>query len=114
MPTPGSSQPPPAPGNPRDPDILHSATLTIEPQGDLLKLTYAGNLSDTLKPGNDQGLVSRWSSSKLTSRYETTSRKVSQVYQVRGDGRLLVTVKLNPNEGPTLVHKRVFDRADVP
>ena len=72
---------------------------------------YGGGRSDTLKRGNDQGLVSRWSARKLTTRYETTSRKVSQVYQVRRDGTLLVTVKLNPKRGPTVVHKRVFERA---
>jgi hypothetical protein len=112
LPIPGSGQPPPVAGSARDPAILHSASLTIEPAGEALRLVYDGGHSDTLKPGNDQGLVSRWSRRKLTSRYETTSRKVSQVYEVRSDGRLLVTVKLNPDQGPTLVHKRVFDPVD--
>jgi hypothetical protein len=114
LPTPGGGQPPPVAGNPRDPKVLHSTTLTIRPVGDDLELTYAGAQSDRLKRGDDQGLISRWSDRKLTSRYATTSRKVSQVYEVRSDGRLLVTVKLNPNDGPTLVHKRVFDPADPP
>ena len=112
LPTPGSTTPMPAAGMAKDPHILHAADLTIEPAGDALTLDYGGGRIDTFKRGNDQGLVSRWSARKLTTRYETTSRKVSQVYEVQRDGRLLVTVKLNPNQGPTLVHKRVFDRAE--
>ena len=112
LPTPGSTTPMPSAGAAKDPHILHAADFTIEPAGDALTLDYGGGRSDTLKRGNDQGLVSRWSARKLTTRYETTSRKVSQVYEVQRDGRLLVTVKLNPNQGPTLVHKRVFERAE--
>lgn len=111
LPVPGSNPPVQAAGSPRDPRVLHSATLIIEPEGEALRLVYGNGQSETLKRGNDQGLVSRWSDRKLTTRYETTSRKVSQVYQVRRDGRLLVTVKLNPSRGPTVVHKRVFERA---
>lgn len=113
MPLPGvgGGNPPPVPGNSRDPKVLRCGELSIEPDGDRLRLNYDQLGSETLERGNDQGLVSRWSKRKLTTRYETTSRKVSQVYQVRRDGRLLVTVRLNPNQGPTVVHKRVFDPA---
>ena len=51
-----------------------------------------------------------FSQRKLTSKYQTTTRKVSKTFEMRSDGRLLVTVKLNPNQGKTIVHKRVFDR----
>lgn len=112
LPRSGGAQLPRA-GSPRDPTILQSATLTISaPDDDRLQLTFDGDQRETLKRGNDQGLTSRWSARKLTSRYQTTSRTVSQVYELRRDGRLLVTVKLNPKQGPTLVHKRVFERAD--
>ena len=114
LPTPGSTPLPSAPGSAPDPTVLHTPTLTIEPGEDELTLVYAGGERETLKRGDDQGLISQWSSSRLTSRYETTSRKVSQVYQVQRDGSLLVTVRLNPNQGSTLVHKRVFDRAGPP
>lgn len=112
LPGSGGGQLPSAPGSARDPRVLQTATLGIEPAADELTLTYAGNQKETLERGDDQGLISRWSGRKLTTRYETTSRKVSQTYEVQRDGSLLVTVKLNPNQGPTLVHKRVFDRAD--
>lgn len=111
LPSVGGGDPPPVPGNPRDPKVLRCGELTIEPAGDRLRLNYDRLGSETLERGNDQGLISRWSKRKLTTRYETTSRKVSQVYQIRRDGRLLVTVRLNPNQGPTVVHKRVFDPA---
>jgi hypothetical protein len=111
MPLPGvgSGRLPPVAGNARDPKVLRCTELRIEPAGDALHLNYGTAGSDTLQRGNDQGLVSRWNKRKLTSRYETTSRKVSQTYEVRRDGRLLVTVRLNPNQGPAVVHKRVFD-----
>jgi hypothetical protein len=101
-------------GNPQDPKVLRSAELIIEPLGDDLQLRFTSLGTETLKRGNDQGLVSRWSARKLTTRYETTSRKVSQVYEVRRDGHLLVTVKLNPNQGPSVTHKRVFERVSEP
>ena len=113
IPLPGNGSAPQSSGGAPDPKVLRTAELTIEPQGDNLHLSFGEAGSDTLKPGNDQGLVSRWNPRKLTSRYETTSRKVSQVYEVQKDGRLLVTVRLNPNSGPTVVHKRIFDRADT-
>lgn len=101
-------------GSAQEPKVLRATELTIEPLGDALHVSYAQVGSDTLKRGNDQGLVSRWNDRRLSTRYETTSRKVSQEFEVRRDGRLLVTVKLDPNEGATVIHKRVFDPATAP
>jgi len=101
-------------GNPQDPDVLRAPELVIEPVGDDLQLTFVGVGSTTLERGNDRGLVSRWDRDRLTSRDETTSRKVSQEYEVRRDGTLLVTVKLNPNQGATTIHKRVFEKVGAP
>jgi hypothetical protein len=113
MPIPsGGSGLPTIAGNPQDPKVLRTAELTIEPAGDELRLRYAGVGTETLKRGNDQGLVSRWSARRLNTGYETTSRRVSQVYQIRRDGRMEVTVTLRPNQGARTVYKRVFDRAD--
>lgn len=110
LPTGGGDGLPPVAGTAKDPKVLRSTTLTIEPADSELRLGYDGGQSETLKRGDDQGMFSRWNRRKLTSRYETTSRTVSQVYQVQRDGSLLVTVKLNPDQGPKTVHKRVFDR----
>lgn len=115
MPLPGTNTALPAvAGTARDPGVLRCTELIIESRGETLHLGYQGVGADTLKRGNDQGLVSRWGARKLTTHYETTSRKVSQAYQVQRDGSLLVTVKLNPNTGPTVVHKRVFDPVTTP
>lgn len=112
MPLPRSSAGlPTVAGNPQDSKVLSCTELTIEREGDRLRLDYGGAGSETLQRGNDQGLVSRWSARKLTTGYETTSRRVSQVYQVRRDGRLEVTVTLRPNQGARTVYKRVFDPA---
>jgi hypothetical protein len=112
MPLPRSSAGlPTVAGNPQDPKVLSCTELTIGHEDDRLRLDYAGVGSETLQRGNDQGLVSRWSARKLTTGYETTSRRVSQVYQVRRDGRLEVTVTLRPNQGARTVYKRIFDPA---
>ncbi|MEQ8860582.1 MAG: hypothetical protein RIC56_18225 [Pseudomonadales bacterium] len=112
LPGSGGSGLPSVAGNPQDPKVLRAAEFSIEPQGETLHLSYVGVGSETLKRGNDQGLISRWDRRRLSTRYETTSRKVSQEFTLRKDGRLLVTVKLDPNQGATTVHKRVFDPAD--
>ncbi len=95
----------------RDPKVLSCAELGIEHVGDGIRLTYVGVGSETLTPGNVQGTRTRFSQRKLTSRYETTTRKVSKTFELRDDGRLLVTVRLNPKQGATVIHKRVFDRS---
>jgi hypothetical protein len=115
LPMPGRGGLPQALGSPRNPSVLETTTLTIEPLSDeRIRLAYDGGQSEELERGDDQGLVTRWSANKLTTRYETTRRKVSQQYELRRDGRLLVTVRLNPDRGPTVVHKRVFERAPDP
>ncbi len=111
LPMPGSAALPSVGGTPRDPRVLQTSTLTIEPAGDdRLTLAYDGGKQETLKRGDDQGLVSDWGRQRLSSSYETTSRKVSQVYQLERDGSLLVTVQLDPDQGPAVVDKRVFVR----
>jgi len=114
LPRAGNETPPIPSGSVADPKVLRSNSLTIAAAGEALKLEFSGtdlNASETLVRGNQQGLVSRWNATRLTSNYETTSRKVSQTYEVRKDGRLLVTVRLDPNNARATVYKRVFDPA---
>jgi hypothetical protein len=110
LPTGGGSQGEYSSAPSRDPKVLRCNELGIERVGDDVHLTYQGVGSETLTPGNIQGTRTRLSLRKLTSSYSTTTRKVSKTFELRDDGRLLVTVKLNPKQGATLVHKRVFDR----
>jgi hypothetical protein len=115
LPRSGAEPPPATSGSAADPKVLRSSELTIMPAGDALKLDFTGQggtTSETLVRGNQQGLVSRWNARRLTSNYETLSRKVSQTYEVQSDGRLLVTVRLDPNGGRAVVYKRVFDPAE--
>ncbi|MDH3642325.1 MAG: hypothetical protein OES38_09530 [Gammaproteobacteria bacterium] len=110
LPTGGGSQGEFSNAPAHDPKVLRCAELTIEHEGEAIRFTYQGAGGETLKPGNVQGTRTRIADRKLTSSYQTTTRKVSKTFELRDDGRLLVTVKLNPKRGATVVHKRVFDR----
>lgn len=94
----------------RDPSILRCSEFSVEAVGNELLVTYVGIGSEKVKAGNDQGRKTKWNRSKLTSSYETTTRKVTQTYQLGKDGRVTVTVSLNPNQGSTVIDKRVFER----
>jgi hypothetical protein len=111
VPLPGTSAPQAGIGGPSpDPMVMRTVELSVTPAGEELLLEFAGVGSERLRRGNVQGLKSRWNERKLTTGYETTTRKVSQTWEVDRDGRLVVTVKLNPDHGKTQTHKRVFDR----
>jgi hypothetical protein len=111
LPVPGTAAPQPGLGGASpDPMVMRCAELTVGPAGEELALEFSGVGSDRLRRGNNQGVASRWNERKLTTHYRTTTRKVSQTWEIRRDGRLLVTVKLNPDHGKTQTHKRVFDR----
>lgn len=97
-------------GSAPDPDVLRCNRMTIEPLGDDVHLTYGGVGAETLKPGRHQGITTRWNDKLLKSSYATTSRRVTQRFELQGDGSLLVTVKLDPTRGQAVTHKRVFRR----
>lgn len=114
VPVPGTSAPQAGIGGPSpDPMVMRTVELSVTPAGDELLLEFAGVGTERLRRGNVQGQKSKWTERKLTTGYETTTRKVSQTWEVDRDGRLLVTVKLNPDHGKTQTHKRVFDRVVV-
>ena len=83
---------------------------TGECQTDVTILSGRTGFVSVMGKGNVQGTKTRWNQRKLTTRYATTSRKVSRTFEIQQDGRLLVTVKLDPNRAKAAVHKRVFDR----
>jgi len=114
VPLPGTSSPQAGIGGPSpDPMVMRTVELSVTSAGEELLLDFAGVGRERLRRGNVQGLKSRWNERKLTTSYETTTRKVSQTWEVDRNGRLLVTVKLNPDHGKTQTHKRVFDRVPV-
>jgi hypothetical protein len=111
IPAPGSTEVQPGLGGASpDPMVMRCSELTITPAGDTLALEFPGVGSDRLRRGDDQGVRSRWNERKLTTSYRTTTRKVSQTWELDGADHLLVTVKINPDNGRTQTHKRVFDR----
>ncbi len=98
-------------GGGKDPEVLRCAELRVSMQGEDVHFEYVGVGAETMQPGTVHGRRTKWSRSKLTSRYETMSRKVSYTYALQKDDSLLVTVRLKPSQGQAVVHKRVFQRA---
>ncbi|MDP6375790.1 MAG: hypothetical protein QF921_12820 [Pseudomonadales bacterium] len=107
----GGSAQPGSDNTPPNPDMLRCQVMKIaRASASELLLTYVDVDKEKIRKGRYRGTHSQWSSKKLSSNYESTSRKVKRTLEVRKDGRLLMTVKLNPNKGKTRVFKRVFDR----
>ena len=98
-------------GEPGSPHMLRCQSFTVELREDSLLLTYEGVGSELIKPGTYRGMRSQWTSRKLTSNYESTTRKVKRTLEVGRDGRLLMSVTINPRKGKTRRFKRIFDRA---
>jgi len=110
----GSSQTGPG-GSVKDPEVLRCREMQISSEGEDLLFNFVGVGKERVKRGNNQGRVSKWNRSKLTSRYETTSRKVERIYQLQEDGTVMVTVKIKPRKAARIIQKRVFQRpADGP
>jgi len=107
----GSPGPAPELGSPGPPQMLRCQAFTIKKLDDGLLITYQGVGSEELRLGAYRGMRSQWSRRKLTSNYESTTRKVKRSLEVGKDGRLLMSVTINPRKGKTLRYKRVFDRA---
>lgn len=106
----GSPGPEPEIGSPGPPQMLRCQAFTVERLDDSLLLTYQGVGSEELRPGAYRGMRSQWSRRKLTSNYESTTRKVKRSLEVQRDGSLLMSVTINPRKGKTLRYKRIFDR----
>lgn len=109
----GSAQQGPG-GSTKDPQVLRCSELQINSEGENLLFTFVGVGTELVEPGNNQGRVTKWNRSKLTSRYETTSRKVERIYQLQKDGTLMVTVKIKPRQAARIIQKRVFQRPNSP
>ena len=98
-------------GDAANPKMLRCHAFAIERQGDALLLTYEGVGSEVFRPGAYRGMRSQWSRRKLTSNYQSSTRKVRRTLEVDRDGWLVMSVTINPKRGKTRRFKRVFDRA---
>ncbi len=94
-----------------DPRVLRCEEMIIELVGNDILFTYVGFGTEQLKQGSDRGTKTTYKSKKLTTRYETTSRKVTKTFELTREGRLHATVRLRPTKGKTLIYHRIFDRA---
>jgi hypothetical protein len=111
IPIPRAETQPAAPsGALKDPDVLSCNEMRIEHIGDELQLTYKGVGTEVLKQGDYRGRQTRWTARSISQRYESTSRKVTKEWELRRDGRLLVTVEINPTKDKKRTYKRVFER----
>ena len=61
-----------------NPEMLRCQAFSIETNEHGLLLTYQGVGEEKLRPGAYRGLHSAWSGRKLTSNYESTTRKVKR------------------------------------
>ena len=95
----------------KDPDVLFCQQLEISVVDEVVVVSYLGLGEDHMKPGKHQGKKVRWTGSKLSERYETTSRKVDKKFKLMAPDKMKVTVKLNPRQGSTREYTKVFDRA---
>ena len=93
-----------------NPEMLRCQSFTVGTNQHGLVLTYHGVGEEKIRPGAYRGLHSAWSSKKLTTNYESTSRKVNRTLEIQRDGSLLMSVTINPRRGKTRRFKRVFDR----
>ena len=98
--------------SPKDPEVLRCNTMQIETEGKKTKLLYDNVEKETLYRGHYRGRDTKKSKSKIEQKYKTPDRKVTKTWTLRADGRLLVSVKLNPRNDKARKFNRVFDRVD--
>jgi hypothetical protein len=112
FPLPGGGQAPVSSGAKlKDPDVLFCQELEISVVDDVVVVSYLGLGEDQMKPGKHQGKKVRWTGSKLSEHYETSSRKVDKKFRLTAPDQMKVTVKLNPRQGSTREYIKIFDRA---
>lgn len=96
----------------KTPDAVYAKQITIARlDAKTVVVKYHKLGVDTYVAGNVQGTKTRWSDDKLTSSYKATSASVNESFEVEDDGRLHITIKVNPKSGSTRTFKRVFERA---
>ena len=94
-----------------NPEMLRCQSFSVQRNEHGLLLTYHGVGEEKIRSGAYRGLHSAWSGRKLTSDYESTTRKVKRSLEIRKDGSLLMSVTINPRKGKTRRFKRVFERS---
>ena len=96
--------------SPKNPDVLFCQTMTIEEDEGSKRITYDRLGVREFVPGRHRGRTTRLTTKRLVESYKTTSRSVSQEYQLENSNRLVVTVVINPKGDKKTVYKRIFYR----
>ncbi len=98
--------------SPKDPAVLRCNSMEITTEGKKTRLVYDTTEKETLHSGHYRGRDTKKSKKKIEQKYKTPDRKVTKTWTMRDDGRLLVSVKLNPTRDKARRFNRVFDRVD--
>jgi len=100
-------------GSPKDPDVVFCKAMTITPGQDLIRIDYSELGAKSFHKGKVRGRSTNFSRSRLSTSYESTSRKVSQKYVLESADKLVVTVTFKPKSGTRRVVKKVFNRQQL-
>lgn len=96
----------------KDPKVLRCTDMQISVDKKNVALTYDHADEEELVKGEHRGRTSKWSKKKIEQKYKTPERSVRKTWTLRDDGRLLVSVKLNPRGDKARTYNRVFDRVE--
>lgn len=110
LPSLGGGVPPQSRMAAKDPEVLLCNSMAIDADGKKIKLAYDEDKKETLRSGSYRGRDTNWSKKKIQQKFKTPDRKVTKTWTVRPDGRLLVSVKINPKKDRAKTYNRVFDR----
>ncbi len=95
-----------------DPDVLRCTTMEIASAGKKIRLDYDQAKKETLVKGDYRGRTTSINKKRIQQKYKTTERRVTKTWSIREDGRLLVSVKINPSNDKARTYNRVFDRVE--
>lgn len=113
LPLPGTGRRAATPGLAgKDPKVLRCGTMVIAVDDKSVVLNYDGDEVENMRRGDYRGRKTKVSSKLISQKYKSTSRTVTKSWSIRPDGRLLVSVKLNPKKDKARTYKRVFDRVE--
>lgn len=94
----------------KDPQVLTCTDMRIAIEEEQVALVYDGSGDENLKKGSYRGRTAKWNKKKIEQKYKTSERSVKKTWTLRADGRLLVSVKINPRGDSARTFNRVFDR----
>lgn len=93
----------------QSPMVLRSSKMTITFEGDQINVRYPNIGHEILHKGEFRGRKTKWSRKQIKQTYRTTERRVTKTWSINKQGRLLVIVKIKPNEAKQVITRRVFD-----